>query len=233
MLNWIKSLTVTNESARKAMSEISLAPTNPSVRLEQTRFVVLDFETTGLNIRKDVPVSIGAIVVHQGSIRLDQQFEHIIYQPNTQVGQATLVHGLSPQEIESGIELAEALIRFYAYAQNSVLIAFHAPFDKAILERATKKQFDLTPKHQFLDAYDIGMALYPEYQHLKGLDAWAAKLGLDTDIERHHAAADAFMTAELMLIFLRKAQQQGIITLGQLLRKVEQVQRLSTSRHRF
>ena len=64
MLNWIKSLTVTNESARKAMSEISA--TNPSVRLEQTRFVVLDFETTGLNIRKDVPVSIGAIVVHQG-----------------------------------------------------------------------------------------------------------------------------------------------------------------------
>ena len=104
-------------------------------------------------------------------------------------------------------------------------------FDKAILERATKKAVR-SFKHQFADAYDIGMALYPEYQHLKGLDAWAAKLGLDTDIERHHAAADAFMTAELMLIF-PQAQQLGIITLGQLLRKVEQVQRLSTSRHRF
>ncbi len=229
---WFTQWGARNEAARAALAELSLAPVDTGTRLEQTRFVVLDFETTGLNIRKDVPVSIGAIAIERHQIRLDQQFEQIIHQPAAQAGEATLIHGLSPEDIAGGVALAEALVAFYSYAQNSVLIAFHAPFDQAILNRATKQQFDCQAAHQFLDAYDIGLALYPEFDHVKGLDAWATALGLDTDIDRHHAAADALMTAELMLIFLSRAQQLGIFTLGQLLRKVEQVQRLRATRNR-
>ncbi|PID43229.1 MAG: DNA polymerase III subunit epsilon [Proteobacteria bacterium] len=217
---------------KNSLAAISLDPTPMETRLEHTRFTVLDFETTGLNIRKDVPISIGAVSIYDSKIELGNQFEHIIYQPEVKPGEATLVHGVSPEEIEGGKDLTDALVEFYEYAEHSVFIAFHAPFDKAILSRATKAKFNLQANHQFLDAYDVGVAFFPERgKSLKGLDNWAKSFGLDIEIDRHHASADALMTAELMLIFLSKAQSQGIHTLGQFLRKIEQSQRLSGIRH--
>ncbi|PIE43947.1 MAG: DNA polymerase III subunit epsilon [Gammaproteobacteria bacterium] len=222
-----------NYNKRKnGLARVSLGPVPVETRLEHTRFTVLDFETTGLNIRKDVPISIGAISIYHNKIELGNQFEYIIYQPQVKPGEATLVHGVSPEEIEQGKDLTDALIEFYEYAENTVLIAFHAPFDKAILDRATKAKFNCQAKHHFLDAYDVGLAFFPEQgKRLKGLDNWAKSFGLDVEIDRHHASADALMTAELMLIFLAKAQSQGIHTLGQFLRKMEQSLRLSSVQH--
>ena len=48
-----------------------------------------------------------------------------------------------------------------------------------------------------------------------GLDDWVKFFNLQV-LQRHNANADALVTAELMLILLKRAKQQGIHTLADL-----------------
>ena len=47
------------------------------------------------------------------------------------------------------------------------------------------------------------------------MDDWVEFFGLNV-LQRHNAFADALATAEIMLILLKKAQSQGIMTLKEL-----------------
>ena len=46
--------------------------------LREQRWVVLDLETTGLNLNKDRVLSIGAVVIEDGAIDFSQQFERTL-----------------------------------------------------------------------------------------------------------------------------------------------------------
>ena len=46
--------------------------------LREQRWVVLDLETTGLNLSKDRVLSIGAVVIEDGAIDFSQQFERTL-----------------------------------------------------------------------------------------------------------------------------------------------------------
>lgn len=46
--------------------------------LRQQRWVVLDLETSGLNMNRDQVLSIGAVVIEDGAIDLGQQFERTL-----------------------------------------------------------------------------------------------------------------------------------------------------------
>jgi DNA polymerase-3 subunit epsilon len=202
--------------------------------LLNTRFVVLDFETTGLNIRKDVPIALGAVTIENARIQNGRQFEKILFQPNTAAGAATLVHGIVPGEIAQGADITESLIDFYEYAKDAILIAFHAPFDKAILNKAAQSHLGSVPNYPFYDLEDIACAFYPTPgKNLRGLDAWCQHFGFDMDIDRHNASADAMISAELFLVCLNQAKKLGITTWGSFLQKIEAQTKLRKQQHQL
>ena len=75
---------------------------------ENARFVVLDTESTGLDAERDALVSMGAVGIMFGEVRLDDAFEVVIpYQHNTS---AVFIHGIPREEAAAeGVPELEAL----------------------------------------------------------------------------------------------------------------------------
>ena len=178
--------------------------------LREQRWVVLDLETTGLNLNKDHVLSIGAVAIEDGAIDFRQQFERTLQYPQVKLGPSVLIHGIGPSAIAAGSDPAEALLDLMEYLGDSPVLAFHAPFDQHMLGRALKDHVGFKLQHPFLDVADIAPLLCPQAHFREaGLDDWIDWFKLEV-FERHHASADALATAELALILFSRARQQQI-----------------------
>ncbi|GIZ12635.1 PolC-type DNA polymerase III [Pseudomonas sp. NCCP-436] len=202
------------------------APAAPDDRpLLQQRFVVLDLETTGLNLRRDQVLSIGAVVIENGAIDFAQQFERTLHRPNHQASASTLIHGIAPSEVARGDDPAEALLDFMEFVADSPLLAFHAEFDRRMLAAALKQSLGYRLQHPFFDVAEIAPLVCPQTQVRHGsLDEWTSTFGLQVQ-QRHHASADALVTAELSLLLFSKARRHGIDTLQELERQLSSQRR--------
>ena len=198
--------------------------------LKETRFVVMDLETTGLNIHKDQVIAVGAVVIQNNEIQIIESFERTIYRELNGVDDTVLIHGISPEEIANGESAEDVLSEFMKYSGECVFLAYHAPFDQGMLSRALKRDLGLPLKHTFFDVADIAAALFPSINvgrsmQNAGLDDWVDHFDLNVS-NRHNASADALATAEIMLILLREAEKQAIDTLAQLAEKIKSYKRL-------
>jgi DNA polymerase-3 subunit epsilon len=178
--------------------------------LRDQRWVVLDLETSGLNMSRDEVLSIGAVVIEDGAIDLGQQFERTLLRPDHKLNPSVLIHGLGPSAIAAGAEPVEALLDFMEFLGDSPVLAFHAPFDQHMIGRALKESLGYRLQHHFFDAAEMAPMLCPQasFRHA-GLDDWTGFFGLHAE-ERHHASADALVTAELALILFSHARRQDI-----------------------
>ena len=92
----------------------------------------------------------------------------------------------------------------------SPVLAFHAPFDQRMLARALKQSLGYRLQQHFLDVAELAPMLNPDtVLREAGLDDWVARFDLHIE-ERHHASADAQVTAELALILLSQARRQQL-----------------------
>ncbi|WP_339462588.1 3'-5' exonuclease [Pseudomonas sp. EA_105y_Pfl2_R69] len=188
--------------------------------LRQQRFVVLDLETSGLNMRRDQVLSIGAVVIENGAIDLSRQFECTLQREGHRASASTLIHGIAPSEIANGVEPVEALLNFMEFVGDSPLLAFHAEFDQRMLARALKQSLGYRLRHAFFDVAEIAPLVCPQAKlNHAGLDDWTRHFGLQVQ-QRHHASADALATAELALILFSKARQQDLDNLPALLQQL-------------
>ncbi|MFJ4250141.1 DNA polymerase-3 subunit epsilon [Pseudomonas helmanticensis] len=176
--------------------------------LREQRWVVLDLETTGLNLNKDRVLSIGAVVIEDGAIDFSQQFERTLQCTELKLSPSVLIHGLGPNAIAAGSDPVEALLELLEFIGDSPVLAFHAPFDQHMLGRALKEHLGHKLQQVFLDVADIAPLLCPQANIREaGLDEWIDWFKLEV-FERHNASADALATAELALILFSRARQQ-------------------------
>ena len=193
--------------------------------LRQQRWVVVDLETSGLNLNRDQVLSIGATVIEDGAIDLGQSFERTLLRAHTTLNPSVLLHGLVPGAIAAGSDPAQALLDFLAFVGDSPLLAFHAPFDQHMLARALKDSLDYRLQHPFMDVAMLAPMLCPQVSPRDaGLDQWIEHFNLQIE-NRHNASADALATAELALILFSRAQAQGIHTPLALQQRLNQWQR--------
>ena len=184
--------------------------------LNESRLVVVDLETSGLNTQRDKVLSIGAVVIEQGAVDMGTQYECTLYRANHQVTESILIHGIAPSEVAQGKAPQDALLDFMEFAGESVFLAFHAGFDQRMLTRSLRQDLGYRLQHKFIDVAEIAPMLCPDAVVGRGgLDDWQTHFQLNNS-QRHNAAADALATAELMLILLSKARAQGIHTLAEL-----------------
>jgi DNA polymerase III subunit epsilon len=178
--------------------------------LRQQRWVVIDLETSGLNMNRDQVLSIGAIVIEDGAIDFGQQFERTLLRPDHKLSPSVLLHGLGPSAIAAGSEPVDALLDLMEFVGDSPLIAFHAAFDQHMLGRALKDSLGYRLQHSFFDVAEMAPMLCPNAGiRQAGLDDWTKFFGLHAG-ERHNASADALVTAELALILFSYARRQQI-----------------------
>lgn len=178
--------------------------------LDQTRFVVVDVETTGLNLGRDHLIAIGAVGVNEGRITLSDSFEIVVQQKTVSDKDNILVHGIGGTAQREGVPPAEALLRFLEYLGKSPLVAFHVTFDETMIRRALRAHLQLDFKHPWLDLAYLMPALYPPLaRKYRALDDWMGHFRV-SNYARHSALADALSTAQLFQTVVDCARQQDI-----------------------
>lgn len=190
----------------------------------QIRFVVLDTETTGLDPRKDAIVTIGAVAIENGEICLDDQFEALLQiSHNTS---SVVVHGITRDAAEKyGVSEVEGLRAFLGYLRDGVIVGHHIGFDVDILSARCQQRFGFALQNRWIDTMELTLHLEDagafgapdrtERPSNFSLDGLCERFGIAPH-DRHTAAGDAFITAQIFLKLLRKARQYGRRTLGTL-----------------
>ena len=182
-------------------------------RLSDCRLIVLDLETTGLNPAKDNVIAIGAVAIRHNSIDLGDQFDLILRRPELDISETVLIHGIGPEALTQGHETEDALLHLLEWMNGDPILAYHSAFDQKFLEKTLKQTLSYTQLHTWLDVAEMLPAFFPNSKTGgKGLDNWADFFDLEVSA-RHHAAADAMVTAELTLAVINKARKSGVTTL--------------------
>jgi DNA polymerase-3 subunit epsilon len=184
------------------------------------RFVVLDCETTGLDPRKDRLVTVGAVAVVAGEIRLDDVFEALVKVAyNTS---AVTVHGVTRDHSRRGLDEPEAVSALLGYLGSDVVVGHHVGHDLQTVEAAARRHFGRVLANRSVDTMDLALHLQRDGAFAGGparrgfeLDDLCARFGI-VPRERHTAPGDAFLTAQVLQRLLRLAARHGRATFGRL-----------------
>ena len=190
----------------------------PSVPLDtpmnKLRCVVMDVETTGLNLMHDRLISIGAVAIVNQKITLGDSFYIVLQQATVSKKENILLHGISSTAQLEGEPPVDALLSFLEYLGKSPLIAFHVTFDETMTRRSIQEYLGFSLKHSWLDLAYVMPGLNPllskKYQ---ARDDWLGHFGIPIDV-RHNAFADALATAQLFQIAFVQGRKKSITNLA-------------------
>ncbi|MDQ3271034.1 MAG: exonuclease domain-containing protein, partial [Pseudomonadota bacterium] len=126
--------------------------------VDEDRWVVLDVETSGLDPQRDQLLAIAAIAVQLDwptrrlSITPGDSFEVVLRQSEVASGKDNiLLHGIGVQRQRDGEPMADGLRAFARFAGNSPLLAFHAPFDQAMIGRFVQAHLGAPLPNRWVD----------------------------------------------------------------------------------
>jgi len=229
MFDYIKQWLADRRGGSVGDHDIGNLPTPKSAGdqpLSNCRLIVLDLETTGLNPQKDEVIAIGAVAINAGAIPLDDQFDLILRRPELDIRETVLIHGIGTEALTQGHEIEDALLHLLEWMDGDPILAYHSAFDQRFLEKTLKAELGYTASHLWMDVAELLPAFFPKAEIKgKGLDHWSEFFRLEAS-ERHHAAADALVTAELTLVAMNEAQKTNVKTLKELTDKLHYQRRL-------
>lgn len=170
--------------------------------MDETRWVMLDVETSGLDMRRDRLLAVAAIALRVDwsaktlSVDLGDSFEVVLRQDEISTKENILLHGIGAQRQRDGVEPALALRSFAEFVGNSPLLAFHALFDQTMIGRYARTHLGDDLPSPWVDL-DHLCAVTHEGVRARALDDWMSHFGISCAV-RHQAAADTLAECELL-----------------------------------
>ncbi|MXO05637.1 PolC-type DNA polymerase III [Flavobacterium sp. HBTb2-11-1] len=190
-----------------------------NITIEETRFVVLDTETTGFDYDNDRILCIGALVLQNGIINVQESFEVYLEQDHYDKSTAQ-IHGILKDLLVKRPTELEALQLFLDFLGDSIIIAHHTIFDVTMINRALERNGLPQLQNKTLDtAYLykktlIQSHLFERKDHYT-LDDLADKFDISKK-DRHTALGDAYITAIAFLKIVKKLKEKKATNLNQL-----------------
>jgi len=194
-------------------------------KAKNLRYVVLDLETTGLNLKHDQVVSLSAVRVIDGRIPLGDVFNSLV-NPGQDIPFSSIkLHGIVPSMVARAPLFEEVFDQFLRYLGTDILVGYHARFDLNFLNSCMKRKYGFRLQNLVLDtAFMCNKIIYPA--HIKnyavrlkgsqGLDTTAEYFGIEIP-ERHTALGDAMATAMIFQRILAEMEKKGPASLRILL----------------
>lgn len=169
----------------------------------ETRFVVFDMETTGLDWKEDVILSIGAIGVNGNAIMVGNFLEVQIQQDKFRVQSVAGQSNTRIAGAEKVVE-AEAMIQFLNFIKDAILVGHNVNLDIEMINQALKRLDLGRIKNPFMDTN----VLYQRWKDLPedskiSLDELCESLKIDKS-ERNTSSGNAYTTALAFLKLKRK-----------------------------
>ena len=181
------------------------------------RWVVVDCETTGLDLDRARLLAIGAVAVRAARIEIGDSFSVRVKQDEPSEDASIVIHGIGPAEQALGDSAGDALHAFADFVGEAPVAAFHASFDRRILEREQRTAGLHSARRRWLDVAELLPVLYAgRMASRSSLDDWLQLFGIHHPL-RHDALGDAFATAQLLQVALAEAPRHKLRTVGDLL----------------
>jgi len=149
-------------------------------------------------------------------------FHHFIQPRDLAHTEATLVHRITPEQLEGAEPIEEILPKFVEYIHGSLLVGHNLPLDMHFLNKAARKVMGGTLSNPGIDTMRMAQGYkrvrlghYHEHNPREisyNLDDLGREYGLPV-FKPHDALEDALQTAYLFLYFIKKFRKGGLVTL--------------------
>ena len=175
-------------------------------------WVALDCETTGLNVRTDDIIAIGAVHIRGNRIMTSERLELLVRPEKRRLSADSVrVHRLREQDVAQGLSADDAMMRLMRFIGSRPLVGYYLEFDLTMINRVLFPMLGMglpQPKIEVSSLYyDYKYQQLP--QHARGnqsidlrFDTLMKDLGLPL-WSAHDALNDAVMAA---LAFLKLRQ---------------------------
>ncbi len=181
--------------------------------LEEIECVSMDFETTGLDIRRDHIISIGMVTINRMSISVGSAWRQLISTSQAIPEHSAIVHRITDDMAAKGRAVEDVLPQLLEKLRGRVLIAHHARVELGFLNELTTRIYGypviipvidtlqlakrhLTRSHQVIQEGMLRLSSLRQQFHLP-------------EYRTHDALSDALATAELFLILANRLYPNG------------------------
>jgi len=191
--------------------------------IHEQSFVILDTETTGLDLGQDNILSIGAVRIINNTINISDSLSIIVKNQQLQTQNAVAIHGLVQTDIKGQSE-AESIAALFKFVGSDIIVGHHIAFDIAMLNKLSRKNGGGDLKNNLLDTSYLARRLDhttdPDSLDRKEytLDKLCSRFKVIPKA-RHTADGDAFITAIVFMKLIQKLYIKGVTSTGQLVRK--------------
>jgi len=183
----------------------------PDLALSEMPSLVLDCETTGLEIEKEAVISVGGVRLHGGRIYRDEVID-VIINPGRPIPKAsTAIHGITDDMVARAGAFDTIWPRLSALLQDTVLVGYNIGFDRAFLQKEATQAGLAWSDPLTLDVMLLYAALEPNAEKMS-LDVVASSVGVQIE-GRHTALGDALATAEVFTRMLPRLKAVNVTTL--------------------
>jgi len=182
-------------------------------RAPDDEFVVIDCETTGLNVRRDHVVAVAAIKIRGNRILTSEHFEALV-RPDGEMGaEAIKIHRLRRSDVEAAPIVWKVLPNLLRFIGSRPLIGYYIDFDIAMLDKYILPLVGIELPNERIEV----SRLYYERKYggappNTSIDLSFAAILRDLCIPplgQHDALNDALMTA-MMFVQLRDLTERGV-----------------------
>ena len=175
--------------------------------------VVIDCETTGLNVRRDDVVSIAAIKIRGNRILTSEHFEAVVH-PDSEMGaEAIKIHRLRRSDVEAAPIVWKMLPSFLRFIGARPLIGYYLDFDIAMLDKYILPLVGIELPNERIEISRLYYERkYGDAPPNTSIDLSFAAILRDLNIPpraQHDAFDDALMTA-MMFVELRDLAERGV-----------------------
>lgn len=183
--------------------------------------VSVDFETTGLDCRKDRILSIGHVELAGGEILLGSAL-HTLIRPESFLNEdSVVIHRITDDAAAVGESLEASIAALLASLAGKVMLAHHAAIERGFLQQACRHLYGMAPVIPAIDTLMLARKWLARRNKEAGqgelrLYALREKYGLPR-YQAHNALSDALATAELFLAQIEHMDASKPPTLGSLL----------------
>lgn len=166
-------------------------------------YLVLDFETTGLNARKDAILSMGYVEIRNGRVQMGTCVHRVIKLNIALPPETVVVHKITDDRMMEGMHLHDALDELMACMAGKVLVAHYEHIERTFLHAAMERVYGARLPLMISDTMALEhRRLQRANQLIKPNQLRLGNLRNDYHLPRyqaHNALQDAIATAELLL----------------------------------
>lgn len=178
----------------------------PETAIGQLEFLVVDFETSGLDPERDTILSIGMVEIRQQTLSLSSASHFYVAKPQQVKPDTAVINHITPETLAAGVSLEQSIHDLLERMPGKILVAHGAAIERDFLRRALAVDHSADLPVVWLDTLMLERSLATN-RGKEGKDYRLCQIRQEKGLPgylAHNALADSVATGELFLVLLKE-----------------------------